>query len=354
MKIPKKKMNAVSSNEKKQISWIDGAKAIAIIAVIVNHLDGILYSGKGVVLTYYSVSLFIFLSGITSYISDEQKNESWWQTFIRSSKKIFSQYLIATFVVLIVKEHSFDFELYLHHVRNFDISPPYYFVLLYLQLMLCNRVIYNVLTWSTRHERLKDCIVFLLMAIVALLSVRRSSIFNAFGGAGMLFGGTYLVLYYTGMLIQKYDILNTTEAPSGKRRVVLIGVVLCLGIFAWRQSYTQEGILRLWSGINPPGILIMCYALSVLLLCQALFSGSRNKLYGGVVRMLCYVGNHSLWIFLYHKLILAYALEKYMFWIPVLVKWVLYIPVMITGSIFIEKIIKFCTQFVKMRAEDAV
>ena len=49
-----------------RIEWIDCAKLIAIIAVAVDHCNGFLYTKPHVaVASYYSVSLFVLLAGIS-------------------------------------------------------------------------------------------------------------------------------------------------------------------------------------------------------------------------------------------------------------------------------------------------
>lgn len=56
-----------------EIRWINFLKGMAIVAVVIDHLYGIVYE-NGLVrgLTVYSVTLFIFLVGITSSISIER------------------------------------------------------------------------------------------------------------------------------------------------------------------------------------------------------------------------------------------------------------------------------------------
>lgn len=59
------------NEEKKQIEWINGAKFVAILAVLVDHTYGILYNNPDIAkATYFSVALFVLLSGMTSYLSD--------------------------------------------------------------------------------------------------------------------------------------------------------------------------------------------------------------------------------------------------------------------------------------------
>lgn len=55
---------------KSQIAWLNGAKFVAILAVMVDHTNGVLYSNWSIAYaSYFSVSLFIILAGMTSYFS---------------------------------------------------------------------------------------------------------------------------------------------------------------------------------------------------------------------------------------------------------------------------------------------
>lgn len=54
--------------EKQRIRWIDCAKTVAIIAVLVDHNSGLLYQNNNIkIISYFSVSLFILLAGITAF-----------------------------------------------------------------------------------------------------------------------------------------------------------------------------------------------------------------------------------------------------------------------------------------------
>ena len=54
----------------KRIQWIDCAKAVAITAVAVDHCNRVIYTNPAIAkASYFSVTLFIFLSGITAWNS---------------------------------------------------------------------------------------------------------------------------------------------------------------------------------------------------------------------------------------------------------------------------------------------
>lgn len=72
--------------EKKRIFWLDFGKFIAILAVLLDHSSGLLYKTPLIQrATFFSVSLFILTSGITSYYSFLHKT--------RNAQKLNSAYI---------------------------------------------------------------------------------------------------------------------------------------------------------------------------------------------------------------------------------------------------------------------
>ena len=96
----------------KDIQWINCAKFIAIFAVMLDHTYKILYVNRNLALaSYFSVSLFVLISGMTCFISCERHNYNWLKTFAKSSKNIVCAYLLATFVYQICSHKFFDFNM---------------------------------------------------------------------------------------------------------------------------------------------------------------------------------------------------------------------------------------------------
>lgn len=59
----------------KTIKWIDCAKCLAILAVMTDHTNGILYTNQDIAYaSYFSVSLFIIIAGMMSFLSNERHN----------------------------------------------------------------------------------------------------------------------------------------------------------------------------------------------------------------------------------------------------------------------------------------
>lgn len=55
-----------NKNKKSRVLWIDCAKTMAIIAVLLDHSNGVFYTSSWVATSsYFSVSVFVILSGMT-------------------------------------------------------------------------------------------------------------------------------------------------------------------------------------------------------------------------------------------------------------------------------------------------
>ena len=204
----------------KKITWINCVKAVAILAVMIDHTAGILYSQRNIQLaSFFSVSLFIIVSGMMCYSSDERHELNWYQTFFRSSRGIITAYLIANVVYLVWNTHFFDFSTYVNYVIHFDLSGPFYYVLLYLQLMLVNRFLYNILKKNQgKYSIILDIAIGVVILIICFLTTNYTNILSVYGGGGKVFGGTYLFLFYLGMIITKYELLKNSTL---KKSVVL-------------------------------------------------------------------------------------------------------------------------------------
>ena len=68
-----RKDNAVEWQPVKQrIKWIDCAKTVAIIGVLIDHNNGLLYTNQVIAKgSYFGVSLFILLAGITAFYTTD-------------------------------------------------------------------------------------------------------------------------------------------------------------------------------------------------------------------------------------------------------------------------------------------
>ena len=132
-----------------KISWISAAKFVAILAVLTDHTNRVLYVNQDIAMgSYFSVSLFIILSGMTSYMSIQRHQMGWFQTFLHLSRKIVEAYCISVFIYQIVAYRYFDFLTYFKILLSFN--GPRYFVLLYLQLVFVAKAMYSMVNYAEK------------------------------------------------------------------------------------------------------------------------------------------------------------------------------------------------------------
>ena len=337
---------------RREIKWINCAKAIAIIAVLIDHTSGVLYVNQNVTTaSYFSVSLFIIISGMMSYLSNERHKLGWFQTFVKSGKGIMIDYLIANAVYMVWINHSFDMKTYLQHVVSFDMAGPFYYVLLYLQLMLISRLMYGVVKkLPERKAWLWEVGVGIVILFISALTTNYTNIFDIYGGGGKVLGGTYLFLFYLGMIISKYDMFSNITI----KKAVVFAVAGATLWFAWFQFVCRDNMaidkkLPFGAGVNPPSITLFVFALTVLVFVCGIFSLFEFfKVSGWITSFVSWIGKHTLYIFLYHILFLNHVLIKCTFIHNIWYLRILYFTVMIFGSIAIGYAVKWIRKGIKL------
>lgn len=340
---------------KHQIAWLNGAKFVAILAVMIDHTNGVLYTNQDIAyVSYFSVSLFIILSGMTSYLSNLHHAKNGLGGIIRSCRNIVIAYCIAVVIYMIVITHRFDFTAYLFHLINFNISGPHYFVLLYIQLMIVNGFLFNLLQKCPRSIKGYLCELLIMIGIIVLSvwTTNHTNILNVYGGGGKFLGGTYLILYYFGMLVMRHGWLEETMIIKSIIAFVVPGI---LWFIVWRYACVNglklDTYVPFGGGYNPPSITFMAFALCMLFMTFGVFTLLEQIEYVKNITLFASgIGRHSLYIFLYHRLILDYFLCKYMLNLLNQNRWlarVVFFALMIMGSILIEISIGCVQRFVK-------
>ena len=137
----------------KQKLWINMAKFAAILAVLVDHTRGVLYTKRSVaVASFFSVSLFIFLMGVTTYMSFAKSVGALGKKVAGKIGAIAVAYALATFVYCLVAFHQFDFAAFLTYLTHFTISGPFYYILLYVQLCLISVPVFYFIFFAFHRE----------------------------------------------------------------------------------------------------------------------------------------------------------------------------------------------------------
>lgn len=331
----------------KQVTWINCAKSVAILAVMLDHTYGMLYMNLHVrSMTHFAVSLFILLSGITSYMTGEKyKSTGWLKTFWGKIKRILVAYLVASLIYSMVMTRGFHLGELLLSIIHFNASGPLYYVALYIQLMFIYYPLYRLLRWIPKSPR-GYCVEILLgVAFLAfgIWSTDFTNILGIAGGGGRLLGGTFLFLFYLGMTAEKHQWF----LPDSRGRLWLIfGFSFPTVLIAEALVYSNEtqinGLFWQQENTNPPGFLLMGVAICILFLCFSGFSlleCSRLHLIPGVIGRL---GRHTLYLFLYHRLFLDTVNHFLRFYLHGWMKWTLYFAVMLVGPMIVEWIFRKC------------
>lgn len=308
----------MSKTEKRNVVWIDCAKFLAILAVLIDHTKGILYEGETVqYIFFYSVAVFFFLSGMTSYYSLRSRKETGLSWVGRRLWRILVPYLAAVAVYQYVKSgYLFSLGNFVLWALNFNVEGSFYFVLIYLQLIAAAPVLYLITVFCRRGRFSVLCRAGYLAAVwlFSMFLVKHTFALETYGGGNYMFGATYLFLFVMGMIaadmqIELRSIKSAAAASVGA--VIVYGAVLAFLLrdrLAWDESMFGW-LLR----VNPPGITMIVYSLACLFLIFTLCSlGAlmKNRAADGLLRVLAWLGRYTLYIYLYHMIILDYVLLR--------------------------------------------
>lgn len=338
--------------EREQIEWINCAKFMAVFAVLIDHTNHILYENYDIVYaSFYSVSLFVIISGYLCFESDSRYNRSYLQTVYKSCKRIVLAYLIATLIYFVVKYHAFALRLFLSALIRFNISGPLYYVALYVQLMIANKVVYKVLVHGEKYNKINeilyDILVGAIILIIASITTNYTNILDIYGGGGKVLGGTYLFLFYIGMILNKYKVF----VDVNKKRIAIIFAASAVGYVCWWRVMCNgyqdviDSKVPFGGGYNPPSITFSVLAFFMLFLCFSFFTiCSWNEYTKYISKVFGWLGRHTLYIFLYHKLWLDFFLVEYVPVNNIHIKRILFYSVMIFASIVLEYVMLFIKQ----------
>lgn len=339
--------------------WIDIGKSFAIIAVLTDHLYRILYSRRSIqYFSWFAVSLFILLMGVTTYWTFDKKNETIWNKVKKKIIKILIPYTGAVFVYIWVTTKGFDLMSFFYYWIHFNVTGPHYYVFLYCQLILISPLFFVFLKNVDRNlnSAVKTSSIIcgggVVILFISSVFTNRTAMADIYGGGGKLAGGTYIICLYVGMIFGKY--YNKIIAWLNKY-IICVGFIfsLAITILSWRllciKGFIFDSYGILGEGINPPGWHLLVYSLSVMM---TIFFG--EKLFGslGIIEWIMkgfeFIGRHTLYIFLYHKLFLGVlgGIINHINISNKIMEVIFYYFPMIGGSLIIEVICKKARNYI--------
>lgn len=277
--------------------WIDWMRGLAIVAVLADHLFYIYTEVRIDMLwqqLYFSIPWFVFLSGVSSYISFARKNftltfmgiVSYWKK--RFLVLFLPYFLASTAIFFFLNNFVFVPSEFFRQLLFFSVQPTYYFVNLILQLSFIAPFLYICLRRFNRWGR-----IVLIFGIIFLSFVILSTRYPPwpFSPAGRAFGGLYLVVFFSGM------VLSYVNFRLKAYQVLLIGL-----LFAWYEIFLLAGKINFFSRVPSLSFIIWSLAFAVL----AVFTLRSIRLFKSIEIVLYVLGRHSYFIYLFHFMILLY------------------------------------------------
>jgi fucose 4-O-acetylase-like acetyltransferase len=104
------------------IKWINFAKFIAIVAVVIDHNFHILYENYFYAKsTYFSVTVFIFLSGYTTYLSlNKHKDFSYYNYLKKKLVTILIPYALSVLFYSLISHEYITIQNYIDRLIRFN------------------------------------------------------------------------------------------------------------------------------------------------------------------------------------------------------------------------------------------
>lgn len=286
---------------KRHLEWIDFLKGLAIIAVILDHLFNVIYySPEAHLFTIFSVTLFIFLSGVTSVISLSRNNKGLWEYQKRRLTGVLVPYIVATIIYSVVNQnYRFIWNVFWDNLVWFKASPPFYFILFFSQLIVVAPYLYRALS--------KMNVIFKLLSLVPIYFISKylthfTEVSGIYGGGGRILGGSYLFVFYLGMLS-----FMLYQSHSEKINRVWVHVIVVISSALMIIYIYNAGWLAIaWS--NPPNKQAIFYTLAVLAFAYSVHMLlAKMKITHRFLSLFSIIGKYSLYIFLYHMLAIHYT-----------------------------------------------
>ena len=293
----------------KREKWIDIGKFIAIFGVVLDHTAPILGEDKFhdpiKSSSFYSVTLFIILAGITLYMSFENSNR---QNFpinylFKKSKVILIPYIVATIIFCVYKESYFYFETILNRLIYFNAAIHLYYVFLYLQLLCISPILYKIIKNinSSKHSLLKHILFLTIIMFLSIVFTKYTNILNIYGGGGKLLGGTFLTLYYFGMLFASKILYKPRKKAWLKSFIFFTLFLFLITAIIKTDRMILDFDVFFQETMNPANITLSMYGLLIFFFIFYFFTTlEMTKHFSKLISILAWLGKYSLYIFLYH------------------------------------------------------
>ncbi|SFW47593.1 acyltransferase family protein [Selenomonas ruminantium] len=298
-------MTSPANSSKKESSWINVAKACAIIGVVIQHVNGYLYTDQRIFYSvWWVVSLFIMIGGYNAMSSYLNRG---YVVMKRRLLGIGIPYVIATIIYHVFDTHHFNlYELCLT-LSHFNATGPLYYVAAYIQLLLITPVLIAVIQYCEKDNSTKRyAFAWILILGLCLLISKTTNIFDIAIGGGRLFAGPWLFFWFAGMFVRIREERCTLQVDMVYRMMIYTFLLLLWElIFSWGEVnhnyigplFRGSGVGMTWANTIETFIVFFWFK-EVVSWYETKSCGCLCKIFAG----LNYLGKHTLYVFLYHML----------------------------------------------------
>ena len=288
--------------------WIDVAKTVAIVGVVLQHVRGTLYTNDNIFYSmWYAVALFIMIGGFNAMKSWQRRG----YVVVKSRiARILIDYVVATAAYLLFHEHFLDMEHFISKLIHFDAAGPLYYVAVYIWLVISTPILIGAVEWcSGKHTALRYMTVFTVIILICYFTTNYTNVLDIILGGGNLFAGPWLFIWFIGICIAKWDF------NVGKNVRVCLVSALSIFIVLWQWFFILIGYNMLVQPVFNGNQVLMTWAnlveaILIFYWIKLLFetvSMSDNRIYNVFSGVICFLGKHSLYVFLYHILFITIA-----------------------------------------------
>lgn len=299
-------------NSSKRVKWIDAAKTVAWGGVMTQHVNHLFYCDQRIFKsTWYAVALFIMIGGYLTACSYEKKGTI---DIRQRTGRLLLTYSAATVIYVFYQERYLDVEGLFLHIIHFDASGPFYYIWVYCQLLVISPVLEGALNWADAKGikgYVRRAAVLTAVLSICYFNVTYTSAFQLSSSGGHLGGGIWLFYWYMGMRMKA---VLDCEFKHPKAAFGVSIFLLCI----WEYIFIFKDYIVCFqamfgdtqiSGLN------WMHALQTVLVLFAVKSGmacieNRGKrIWDIVIRVFCFIGRNTLYIFLYHLLFLDIGMK---------------------------------------------
>lgn len=337
-------------NKNKTVVWANISKLIAIVAVIIDHCYGNLYYNRSIQkLLFFSTSIFVFVQGFTSYASYKNDSEKYFYKTINRIKSIFLNYTIASLIIYIIRNGCIDYNFLIEYLC-FKVESPYYYVFLYIQMCLCTIPLIKL--FSNGVSAFKYILYMIAVIAISLFSINYKLFNSILASGGYLFGGTFLLVLFCGISFGYYYSKIEHTMRLHPRKVLLCSFceLLVILVFMYIDRFRIDELVFGSIFYNPPNLTTILYSVSLSFFIYTLTTylcSIKVKIFSGMISILNYFGKHTLYVFLYHKLLLDIIFNNCLL-INIKYKTLLILPAIIAIlliCILIENVLSYIITF---------